>query len=65
MPFEEFKCDDPHRVVWALRALADAIESGKVEYHSHDIAGGHPTQPELAELTLYLKSNVKPSHDRR
>lgn len=57
MPFEDFKCDDPRIVARWLRDLAAAIEAGYVEYHSHDIAGGHPTQPNLVELTLYLRSD--------
>lgn len=55
MPFEEFKVQHPHEVVWALRELANAISMGYVECTMYDIAGEHPSQPRLAELTLYLK----------
>lgn len=57
MPFEEFKVSDPAVIVQGLRILAQAIESGMVQYHSHDVAGGHPSQPNQVELTLYLKSD--------
>lgn len=57
MPFEEFKGEDPRLVARALRNLALAIESGYIECGMYDIAGEHPSQPGLVELTLYLKDN--------
>lgn len=58
MPFEEFSNPDQRKVARALRDLAQAIEAGYVTCHSYDLAGEHPSQPELMEVTLYLKRNA-------
>lgn len=56
MPFEEFK-SEPAEIVKGLRALADAIECGKVFYQGHDL-GFTYRNLHILEMSFYLKENT-------